>query len=294
MKSLKKLPSLNALKAFEAVSRHLNFKLAANELNVTQSAVAQQIRSLEQELSVQLFDRHSKGVSLTVNGHHYANSIQLAFNIIHEATQSFIDEKQNITISTTPTFASKWLIPRLASFTAIHPEIELQILATEKISHFQNDHVDLAIRYGNVPSSVGLNVELLIQDSFIAVASPDLVKLKHEYMHLDELFEYPLLHDAHNLWSVFLEHIDSKIRPRSLKNLRFNQTTLAIDAAISAQGIILTNQLFIDTELNNGRLIKVIEQELSLETGFYLVSPRYSKKSESLIKVRDWLISQFQ
>lgn len=294
MKSSKKLPSLNALKAFEAVSRHLNFKLAADELNVTQSAVAQQVRSLEEELSIKLFDRHSKGVSLTSNGRNYANSIQLAFNVIHEATQSFTTEKQNITISVTPTFASKWLIPRLTNFTAIYPEIELQILATEKTSHFQNDGVDLAIRYGHIPSGSGLNIELLVQDSFIAVASPDLVKLKQGYIQLEDLFEYTLLHDAQNLWSLFLEQVDAKTAHKAFKNLRFNQTALAIDAAISGQGIMLTNPLFIDKELKNRKLIKIFEQELHLETAFYLVSPHYSKNTENLQKVHHWLISQFQ
>ncbi len=293
MKPSKKLPSLNALKAFETVSRHLNFKLAADELNVTQSAVAQQVRSLEQELSIKLFDRHPKGVSLTPNGRNYANSIQFAFNLIHEATSSFIDKKQKITISSTPTFASKWLIPKLADFTAAHPDIELQILATEKMSHFQNDGVDLAIRYGQVPSNAGLNTELLIQDSFMVVASPDLVKLEQSSLSLNELFKYPLLHDAHHLWSIFLEKLSSEISLNILKSIRFNQTALAIDAAIAAQGIVLTNPLFIDAELKNGKLIKIYEQELEMDTGFYLVSPRYSKNSENVTRVRNWLLSQF-
>ncbi|MBP8064466.1 MAG: LysR family transcriptional regulator, partial [Acinetobacter sp.] len=210
-----------------------------------------------------------------------------------EATSSFIDKKQKITISSTPTFASKWLIPKLADFTAAHPDIELQILATEKMSHFQNDGVDLAIRYGQVPSNAGLNTELLIQDSFMVVASPDLVKLEQSSLSLNELFKYPLLHDAHHLWSIFLEKLSSEISLNILKSIRFNQTALAIDAAIAAQGIVLTNPLFIDAELKNGKLIKIYEQELEMDTGFYLVSPRYSKNSENVTRVRNWLLSQF-
>lgn len=293
MKILKKLPSLNALKAFESASRHLSFKLAANELNVTQSAVAQQIRSLEEELGVKLFERHSKGVSLTANGRNYAYSIHQAFALIHEATQSFVHEKQHITISATPTFASKWLIPRLVDFTAMHPDIELQILATEKISHFQNDGVDLAIRYGSPPLGGGLNTALLLQDSFVIVASPQLVKLENQYLSLDNLFNYTFLHDAHNLWSIFLEKSNVKLPLNTLKNIRFNQTTLAIDAAISAQGIALVNPIFIREELQTKKLIQVVEHTLKMETGFYLVSPRHSSNTENLMKVYNWLVSQF-
>lgn len=293
MKTIKKTPSLNALKAFEASSRHLNFKLAADELNVTQSAVAQQIRALEQELKIQLFERHSKGVILTSNRRNYAHSIMQAFNLIHEATQSFNYEKQKITISTTPTFASKWLIPRLADFTTLHPDIDLQILATEKISHFQNDSVDLAIRYGQPPFGVGLNIELLIQDSFIVVASPDLIQLKNQILKLDDIYNYTFLHDAHHLWSIFLDQFNSKVALESLKHLRFNQTLLAIDAAISSQGVALINSVFISNELKSGKLIQVLEHKLNMESGFYIVTPQHSKKTENLTKVRDWLISYY-
>lgn len=161
------------------------------------------------------------------------------------------------------------------------------------MSNFQNDGVDLAIRYGQVPSNAGLNTELLIQDSFMVVASPDLVKLEQSSLSLNELFEYPLLHDAHHLWSIFLEKLSSEISLNTLKSIRFNQTALAIDAAIAAQGMVLTNPLFIDAELKNGKLIKIYEQELEMDTGFYLVSPRFSKNSENVLKVRNWLVSQF-
>jgi LysR family transcriptional regulator, glycine cleavage system transcriptional activator len=293
MKQLNHLPSLNALKAFEAASRHLNFKLAAEELNVTQSAIAQHIRRLEEELGLKLFKRHAKGVSLTANGRSYSHSITQAFNLIHEATQSFYHSNQQITISVTPTFAAKWLIPRLSQFTQSHPDIDLQILATEKISHFQNDGVDLAIRYGKPPFGAGLNTELLLQDTFIAVASPELMNTDQQYLDIHNLDQFTLLHDANNLWTHFIEKLKPQHTQNLFKNIRFNQTSLAIDAAIAAQGITLTNPIFVSSDLETGKLIKVFNQTLSMETGFYLVYPRHASNIEVLAKVRNWLFTQF-
>ncbi|MEI1682950.1 transcriptional regulator GcvA [Acinetobacter baumannii] len=292
MNQAKRLPSLNALKAFEAASRHLNFKLAAEELNVTQSAIAQQIRSLEEELGSKLFERHSKGVTLTPNGRNYFQSISQAFNLIFEATQSFRHSNQHITISVTPTFASKWLIPRLNEFTQIHPDIDLQILATERISHFQNDGVDLAVRYGKPPFGAGLHTELLLKDSFIAVASPHLITLKNHALELNDLYQYTLLHDANNIWPLFLEKLEVRKTKKLFKNIRFNQTLLAIDAAIAAQGITLSNPIFVSSDLEAGKLIKIFDEEIQVESGYYLISPRYSINAEAVAKVRAWLLEQ--
>nr|WP_202947723.1 LysR family transcriptional regulator [Advenella kashmirensis] len=145
----KPLPSLNGLRIFESVSRHLNFRLAAEELGVTQSAVAQQIRKLETELGIKLFDRLSRSLQLTSEGRTYIAGISRAFDIITEATLQIKPEPRRITLSVTPTFASKWLIPRLPNFLARNPSLDLQIVATERISNFHLDKVDLAIRYGN-------------------------------------------------------------------------------------------------------------------------------------------------
>lgn len=297
MTLLNRLPSLNALKAFEAASRHLNFKFAAEELHVTQSAIAQHVRHLEEELGIKLFERHSKGVNLTANGRKYAASITQAFSLIFEATQSFHHSNQQITLSVTPTFAAKWLIPRLNQFRQSHPDIDLQILATERVSHFQNDAVDLAIRYGKPPFGTGLNTELLLQDTFIAVASPELIKsLKlsnQESLEISTLDQFTLLHDAHNLWPHFIEKLKFKNTQNLFKNIRFNQTALAIDAAIAAQGVTLTHPIFVHSELASGILVKVFPQELAMETGFYVVYPRHTVGAEALSKVHHWLFTQF-
>lgn len=149
------LPPLNALRVFEVVARHLNFRRAADELGVTQGAVAQQVRSLEAHLAIKLFERLPRGLGLTDAGRSYQASIRRAFELIAEATQVLRPEPLHLTLSVTPTFASKWLIPRLPDFTASHSHIDLRVLATDRLSSFQNDAVDLAVRYGRPPFGPG-------------------------------------------------------------------------------------------------------------------------------------------
>ncbi|HHV66105.1 MAG TPA: LysR family transcriptional regulator, partial [Ochrobactrum intermedium] len=145
---MKRLPSLNGLRVFEVVTRHLNFRLAAEELGVTQAAVAQQIRGLEAELGLKLFERQPRTLVMTEAARAYIASVRRAFDLLSEATEMLRPEPQHLTVSVTPTFASKWLIPRLAEFTQAHPDIELRIVASDKVANFQTDAVDLAVRYG--------------------------------------------------------------------------------------------------------------------------------------------------
>lgn len=128
-----RLPPLNALRAFEAAARQLNFRLAADELGVTQGAVAQHVRALEADLGLKLFVRQARGLALTDHGRSYATQLRRAFDLIRDATTAMRGGPSRLTISVTPTFAAKWLITRLPAFTAEHPQIELSILATENL-----------------------------------------------------------------------------------------------------------------------------------------------------------------
>ena len=231
------LPPLNGLRAFEVAARHLNFRLAAEELGVTPGAVAQQVRGLEAQLGLQLFLRQSRSLILTEAGRSYAGTLRKAFDLIAEATAVLRPEPAHLTLSVTPTFATKWLIPRLPTFTAAHPEIDLRILASERISNFQTDAVDLAVRYGRPPFGPGLVAELLCEAVTIAVARPSV-----------GLGGQTLLHDSHDLWPQM-----PGAAPGA-KNLRFNQTSLAIEAAIAGQGVALAARVFLAEDLAEGRL----------------------------------------
>ncbi len=283
-----KLPSLNALKAFEVAARHCSFRLAAEELGVTQGAVAQQVRGLEAELGVKLFERMPRALALTGEGRGYIADIRRAFEIIARATGDLSPQPVRLTISTTPTFASKWLIPRLPDFTARHPDLDLHILATERVSSFQADGVDLAVRYGRLPFGPGLAAELLFEQEIIAVCSPVLLHDRKPPNTPEELEDYVLLHDAHNSWPEFIDRHLGRASQASYKGISFNQTSHAIEAAIAGQGIVLANRDFVVRDLAEGRLTQVIQGSLSGPSDFYLVWPRY-RKSSALETVIAWM-----
>ena len=283
-----KLPSLNGVRVFEVVARHLNFRLAAEELGVTQGAVAQQIRGLEAELGLKLFERHPRTLAITEAGRSYVGSVRRALELISEATETLRPEPQHLTISVPPTFASKWLIPRLPDFTARHPDLDLHILATDRMSNFQADGVDLAVRYGRPPFGPGLAVELLFEQEIVAVCSPMLMAGRAVPETADELAGYTLLHDAHNFWPEFIERHFGESRQASFKGISFNQTSHAIEAAIAGQGIVLANGDFVAQDIAEGRLTRIFAGSMSGPSDFYLVWPRY-RKSPALQTVIAWI-----
>ncbi|MDF0732724.1 LysR substrate-binding domain-containing protein [Pseudomonas entomophila] len=286
------LPPLNGLRVFEVVARHLNFRLAADELGVTQAAVAQQVRGLEANLGVKLFERLPRGLRLTDAGLGYSRSIREAFALITEATATLRPEQHHLTVSVTPTFASKWLIPRLASFTEAHAEIDLRVLATDRLSRFHGDGVDLAVRYGHPPFGPGLNTELLLEQRVIAVASPTLLAQRAVPENSEQLQAFLLLHDAHNFWPAFIAGLFGQPTQAMPKNVRFNQTSLAIEAALAGQGLALASHFFVQDDLRAGRLVRVFEHELQLDKQFYLVWPRKGEEPAALEVVRRWLVQQ--
>jgi LysR family glycine cleavage system transcriptional activator len=286
---LEKLPPLNGLKAFEAAARHSSFRLAAEELGVTQGAVAQQVRGLEAELGVRLFERLPRMLALTGDGRSYIAGIRRAFEIIARSTRELRPQPVKLTISTTPTFASKWLIPRLPDFTTRHPELDANILATDRISNFQTDGVDLAVRYGRPPFGPGLAAELLFKQEIIAVCSPNLLAGRKAPRSGAELGHFRLLHDAHNLWPEFIEAHFGDNDSTSLKGTTFSQTMYAIEAAIAGQGIVLANRIFVVSDLKERRLVRVFDRSLRGASDFYLVWPRY-RKTPALKLTIAWML----
>lgn len=288
---LHRLPPLTSLRAFEVAARHLNFRLAAEELGVTQGAVAQQVRGLEADLRVKLFDRLPRSLALTDAGRAYQADVRRAFELLAEATANLRPQPRHLTISVTPTFASKWLIPRLADFSAAHPDIDLRISASDRLANFQSDAVDLAVRYGRPPFGPGLTADLLFDQDLIVVASPDFLSRQGTPATAGQVVGLPLLHDAHNFWPQYLEQALGGPPTLGPRNIRFNQTALAIDAALAGQGLALVARFFVEGDLAAGRLIQVFPASLQGSGSFYLVAPRKSRQPAALAAVRDWLLT---
>ena len=289
----RRFPPLNALRAFEAAARHLNFRLAADELGVTQGAVAQQVRHLEDVVEVQLFRRLPRGLALTRDGLEYFSSVQRALQIIADATDALGQRPTVLAVSTTPSFASKWLIPRLSNFSRLHPDIEVRVIADERLATFRADGVDIAIRLSKPPFPPGLVAQLLFPLDIFAVASPTLLDGGSPIRKPADLSRHVLLHDAHDLWPEFIEKLGGKGRADPTKGPRFSQSLLAIDAAVAGQGIALTSEPLVERDIAEGRLRRVFDFSFPMSLGFYVVFPQANAHEEALDAMRRWLFAQY-
>ncbi|KAF1038704.1 MAG: Glycine cleavage system transcriptional activator [Burkholderia lata] len=284
-----RLPPLNALRAFEVSARHLNFRAAADEIGVTQGAVAQQVRHLEDVLGLKLFERLPRGLALTHDGAAYFSDVQRALHAIADATDKLVKRRAALTISTTPSFASKWLIPRLAQFTDAHPDYDVRVIADSQMATFRHDGVDLAIRYGKPPFGKHLATHALFPLDVCAVCSPALLAAPASPR---ALAGHVLLHDAHDLWPEFLAALPEPVDLDPHKGLRFNQTSLAIDAAVAGQGIALATDPLVERDIAAGRLCKPFDFAFPLSVGFYLVYPAERRDDDAIVVMREWMAAQ--
>lgn len=281
------LPSLRALRAFDATGRSLTFRAAAEDLGVTQGAVAQQVRGLETELGVQLFERHARGLAFTPAGRRYHVRVQAAFAALREATETLRPQPDRVLISVTPTFAAKWLIPNLPDLTESHPEIDLQILATERVSRFQADGIDLAVRQGTPPFGASLDAHLLFAQEIIAVASPRVLHGAVDSPRPDLLRRLPKIHDTHALWPGFLALCG--VADDGGRGLHLSQTTLAIDAAIAGQGVALASRFLVQRDIAADNLVQLVPEVLRGDGDFYLLSRRADRGRPALDAMTGWL-----
>ena len=250
------LPSLNAIRAFEAASRHSNFRLAAEELGVSQGAVAQHVRGLEDSLGVTLFDRLPRTLALTEPGEEVrehpparvrtdrgGNGKRAARAAAAADQRHALIRGEVAACRACPTSRAK------------HPGLDLGIVASERRTSFHSDNVDLAVRYGPPPAGPHVTVDLLFDDELIAVCSPALLADTQLPLPADALHNYVLLHDAHGQWPEFIETALQHSATGTSRGVRFNQTALAIDAALGGQGIALASRYFVESDLAAGRLI---------------------------------------
>ncbi len=291
---MRDMPPLNSLKAFEASGRHLNFSRAAQELGVTQGAIAQHVRALEALLKLKLFDRHARGLSLTDEGRRYLTPVRRAFDLIAEATENLSPRAAVVTISTTPSFATKWLVPRLGAFADEYPDIRVRLDASNTLSNFQTDGVDIAIRQGTPPFGPGLVAEPLFASDVIAVCHPDLCRGRHPIAAVQDLRHHALLEDTHGRWPLFLEKALGDRSDTEMRTTTFSQTSLAIDAALAGQGVALTNRAFVDADLKANRLCQPFPFSITTDEGFYTVAPRAPRDPAIVSDVRQWLARQIR
>ena len=287
------LPSLNGLRAFESVARHQSFTRAAEELNVTQTAVSHQIKTLEERLGLKLFDRRSRALRLTEAAKNYLPSVRSAFDELHDATERLIrrDGDATLTVSTLTSFAAKWLVPRLGGFQDLHPEISIRIMTSRAAVDFARDDVDVAIRYGR-GDWPGLRADRLIREDIFPVCSPKLLDGPEPLRRPDDLASHTLLHVVGFLedWQVWLTaaNVDG-VDPTG--GLKFDLILNALQAAIDGLGVALGRTALVEGDLATGRLVAPFDISLPIEAAYYVVAPEQTADLPKIEAFREWLIT---
>src|SRR5271168_1232603 len=258
-------PPLNALRAFEAAARHLSLTKAALELNVTPGALSHQIRGLEDNLGVKLFDRGVRSIALTAAGKALHPGLQAGFLHIRDALASLktSGDTRVLVISTPPGFTSKWLAPRLYRFSIAYPEIDVRVSSSMNNANFTTDGVDAAIR--NLPVDAthdeALQVEKLIDQSLMPVCSPAFVEKHGPFTSPDMLRGVPLIHDeSFSSRAVMPNWADwfaaAGVRDADVsRGLRFNSADHALDATVEGAGVLLAHDALAYDDLRTGRLV---------------------------------------
>ncbi|MEM8703066.1 MAG: LysR substrate-binding domain-containing protein [Pseudomonadota bacterium] len=263
-------PKLQHIKMFDAAARHLNFRVAAEELNLTQGAVAQAVRTLEADLGIFLFERRARGLSFTEAGRRYHAETSKGLEIINEATRKLLPVINRVTISLPPSFASKWLVPRLPKFMESNPDIDVRIIASEHLTDFQTQDVDIAVRQGRRPPHRDLAIHLLAPMNLGAYCSPAVDLPSGAPPALTDLIGLPLIQDGHRYWEQLLPEHGAACPPPVLQ---FNQTSLALDAAANGQGVAIAPRLIARADVGTGRLREVWHDEIERDLGFWLLRP---------------------
>ena len=259
----RRLPPLNALRAFEAAARHLNFSRAADELSVTPGAVSQQIQNLEDYVGAALFKRTPKGLLLTDAAQTALPALREAFDRLAEAASlltAAVDGRR-LTLTAPPSFAAKWLVPRLGAFEQGHPQVDVWLSAGIELVDLSAGEVDVAIRYGS-GRYPGLEVKRLLGETVIPVISPELLK-DQPLASPEDLKNHVLLHDGSpDLddscpdWSMWLAARGLR-GVDGLRGPRFNQSSLVIEAAANGRGVALAKRTLAQADLDEGRLPQV-------------------------------------
>jgi LysR family glycine cleavage system transcriptional activator len=286
----RRLPPLNALKSFEAAARHESFTRAAEELCVTQGAVSHQVKGLEDELGLKLFNRERQRLVITDAGRDYLLVIRDALDRIALGTEQLLQRQGSgaLTVSTSPDFAAKWLVNRLGRFIEAHPEIDLRVSAAMHHVDFAREEVDLAVRHGD-GDWPGLDTVRLCSEELFPVCSP---KLAARLKTPADLRRFPLLHgESRQPWAQWLDA--AGVAPTGLTHgPAFNRVSMLIDAAVDGQGVALARSALAATDLIGGRLKRPFPTALRLTKTYWIVCPKATAALPKIVTFREWLLKE--
>lgn len=297
---------IDLLYAFEAAARHLSFTKAADELAVTQSAVSRQIQQLEDNLHTPLFERHYRAITLTEAGQILQRAVSDSFERLLNAQARIKGSRQHqqVAITCTPAFASLWLIPRLANFTASHPLVDVRISASYELVDLEKSQIDLAIRFGPRNGTRGL---ALFEETLLPLCSPTLLTTKASKIKAatgntsplktpKDLRHHTLLATESNLgsaptddWAPWLKIMG--IEQLQVKNtVRFTQYSDAVAAAVAGQGVVIGRLPLLQELVQDGRLVAPFRSSgAASQRGYFLIVANHSENNRDAQDFARWL-----
>lgn len=294
---LRRLPSLDFLKGFEASGRHLSFTRAAQELFVTQSALSRQVQALEEALGIPLFVRRHRALALTAAGAAFHRDVTVALGAIVSAAEAArgVHRTPGLTLSTTVSFASLWVIPRLPSFRASHPEVEVYVSADDRLIDLGRGDVDVAVRY--LPDSRAPEGGVrLFGERMLPVVSPGLLRrrgmplakpsdlARHVLLHLDD----PEGRTPWLEWNVWLA-ANGQPGLKAAGSLRFKLYDQVIQATVGGQGVALGRVPLIAEHLRDGRLVAPFAKRYDSARGYYAVVAPHAVERPDAVAFVAWL-----
>ena len=284
------IPPLAALQAFETIARRKSFSLAAEELHLTPSAVSHQVAKLESLLHVRLFERSARGVELTPAGQQYLQRVASALGAINTATEDLRHGVQDtLYVHSSPSFASLWLMPRIARFTELHPNISLVLSASHVHSDFQLGQMDIDIRYG-LPTWPNLEVEPIFTERILPLASPEFIRA-HALHTPADLLRVPLIQSSINVvqWPDWFARFCPEQRPERM-GLRFDRAMMSMDAAVQKLGVALESASIGQALIASGKLQPVFAEDLCLQVqAHFMVYPARHASRPEVRSFVDWL-----
>lgn len=294
---MRRLPPLNALKAFEAAARQGSFQAAAGELCVTPAAVSQQVRSLERYLGLPLFRRLPRGVVLTAEGDLYLREARHALDRLSAVTEQLVEKRVAgvLRVSVIPSLATRWLVPRLTGFLDRYPDVRLQVTEDVRPVDFSRDPFDLGIRYGPGVYA-GLRTDHIMSETLLLVAAPALVAGPPALRRPADLRHCRLLHEAHGRanepwldWQPWLDAMGVARDASTDRGPRFNATASMLRAAANGAGVAIGRARLLEEDLARGTLLNLFGQVRPSRSAYWTVSPTDIAVLPRVAAFRSWL-----
>lgn len=282
---------MQALRAFEAAAREKSLTKAAETLHLTHGAISHQIKALESALGVRLVERAGRGIRLTDEGERFATRVRVAFAELSAAVHE-IGERANprlLRVSVPPSFAARWLLPRVGRFLAAHPDVDLDVRSNGAIVDFTRDDSDVAIRYG-FGVWPGVSAEHLLDDVFFPVCSPRIRGGRLPARPTD-LAQYTLLRAEDEFWKPWFEAA-GLAWPEPARGPMFNDSSHMMQSAAEGQGIALARSSLLANDIRNAVLVRLFDIEVPAARKYWLVYPPRTANTPKLAIFRAWLRSE--